>query len=373
MNKRVGACVGSLSGGILLLLAGLAIYGPGYITVQFANEELDPAWLRFVNKARADLQATGLDKTVALLDPMPKKYYEVTDILGLLYHNNPGVLRHLAVYPPFLNLGERQELKDIAQDKDYMDALQGKASLVTIVNHPTTQALINNPEIVDELLKLDLEDFRTYLEQSKSPKFDPLKILGRWELDGDQVIVNAKKKKPDISATELKALKQHVASISGGTTLKATTDNKLELMTKGSVFDFSKASLAMLAAPIMSAPSGPPKLGAYGVSGLSSAVRQRFATAPTSVDPGAGMTPDMRRRYNLPMAPPPTAPVVVPEPVPVKLEVRTYQGTWEGDGDNYQFKLRDDKGKEEAVDAMIEGGQLQFTVFGQQFVFVRQF
>src|SRR2546422_1728491 len=64
LNKRLGVCIGLAAGGAYTLLLGLVIYILGYLTVQVAAGDNDTAVLRYLNKARADLRATGLEKTI---------------------------------------------------------------------------------------------------------------------------------------------------------------------------------------------------------------------------------------------------------------------------------------------------------------------
>lgn len=383
--QRIGACVGLITGSVCLLALGRVIYTLGYLTVQMASSDNDPVWLRFLSQARTDLQSTGLDKTVAVFDHTPKKFYETSDIIGLLYNNNPGVLQPLAAYPPFLTWGERPEIQDIANDKEFMESLQGhKATLVDMINNPKTQALINNGEIVQQMFDLNLQDLREYLEKGISPLYAPYKILGRWELDADQVLLMKKKENPDISAKTLTALKNLLATMSAGTTLQATPDNKIVLVLKGMVSDLAQFSQPAAAATRGSAgPPRIPKLGASGVSGLSANLRQQVAGGRFGSSGGYGaggaMGPNMARRYGgvgpMAMAPPAAPAEAAPaegEPAPAKLETKSYQGTWEGEGEFYEIKMPGENGKEEVSNAVIDGDELILNKFGQRFVFVKQ-
>ncbi len=356
MNNRLGACIGLVTGAICLLLLCVQVYYIGYFTVQFANDDTDPAWLRYLNKARTDLAGSGLDRVASSFDPMPKKYYQVADLFGFIYRNNPAVMPRLTAYPPLMTVFERQDVKDMEQDKEYRESLQGKASLYDIVNSPRTQGFINSPDLVQQLSQLDLDDFATYLRSGKSPKYDPIKILGRWDLDTEQIIIMAKKKKPDITVPEIMALRKLLAMMSAGTTFQATTDNKLTLTLKGTVIDFDKLNqLRAAAAPPPVAQPRPPSLGAGGYSGIPANLRQRYA-----------------RTANPPPEPTP-APAAPAEPAPIKTEIKTFQGTWDGDGDNYSLTIQNDSGKTATTDATIEGDQLAFNAFGQPFVFLKQY
>ena len=360
LNQRAGAALGVLTGVVLVFWMGLAIYVPGYFSSQFANDA-DPAWLKALNSARQDMRATGFDRVVAPFDPAPKKFYEITDVLGLLYHNNPAVLQRLADYPPFMNLSERQDLKDMAADKDFMEALQGKVSLADIMIHPRIEGVVTATDLTQQLLAVDLKDFRTYLEKGTSAIYDPIKILGRWELDADQVVINARKKRPNITTKELKALRTVLSTMAAGTQLKATTDNKLTLVTKGLIVDMQKMAQQVQASQAAAAATTPRP----GTRGLG--------VAPSALAPAVRRSLDPRTdaRYGLAIPPPAAAPVSA-EPVPLKLETKTYEGSWEGDGESYTIKMKDEKGNETSSDGIVEGDYLVVTLFGQQLVFVRQ-
>jgi hypothetical protein len=260
-----------------------------------------------------------------------------------------------------MNLGERQDLKDMAGDKDFMEALQGKASLADLIKHPRIEGVVAAADLTQQLLTVDLKDFRVYLEKGTSAIYDPIKILGRWELDADQVVINARKKRPNISSKELKALRTVLSSMAAGTQLKATTDNKLTLVTKGLIVDLQKMAQQVQISQAAAAPR--PGTRGLGVapSALAPAVRRSLGN------------PAMDARYGLTTAPA-AAPAAAPssEPVPLKLETKTYEGTWEGDGESYAIKMKDDKGSETSSDGIVEGDYLVVTFFGEQLVFVRQ-
>ena len=87
LNKRIGAAFGLLIGTVYTILVGVFLYGPGYLTYQVATSG-DPGWLKFINYTRKSMEGSGLEKMAASLDPMPSKFYEVSDIIGL-FHKNP--------------------------------------------------------------------------------------------------------------------------------------------------------------------------------------------------------------------------------------------------------------------------------------------
>ena len=346
INQRLGACLGLATGAGYTLLIAVLIYGPGYLTVQLAVDEKDPGSLKLLNQLRADLHSSGLDKAAALFDPLPKRYYEVADFLGLLRHNYKAEIKaRIASYPPLFALSQRDDLKEITGDQDYLKLFDEQASLAEIASHPRTLSIINNAELSQELLKLNLKDFQIHLEKAQSPIFDSSKILGRWELDVDQVVILKKKTNPDISARELMTLKQVLSTMISVPILTATCDNKLIL--KGMV-DFAKLPKSL------------------DTNQPSASAR---ANAPGAATGRAAMDPAVARRYGInPGAQAADAPAA-PAPAPPRIEVRNLAGTWEGDADNYTLKFQGVGG---TTDATIEADEIHFTLYGQKLVFLKQ-
>jgi phosphate/sulfate permease len=328
VNKRLGVCIGLVMGTVWLLVIGLIIHVAGYLTIQVAADETSSPVLRYLNQAKYDLRSTGLEKSVAALDPMPPKYYEVADLLGLIYQN-PILQSRLSQYPPFLTLRERPEFQEIAKDKDFNSMLLSKVQVTEIVNNPKTQALINNQEITQELLQQDLKDLRQYLETGKSPKYDDEKILGRWKLDTYATVAQERRKKPDMSASEMTRLKKQINELMAGVSFVATTDNKATLTVEMS------EQMKQLA--------------------QAAATAQANRPAPPPVDPRyrQQQSPGARR--------PAPAPAPAPGPTPATVAPQlalSAQGTWERDGDKYLLKLQNERGRSQTMKAEADDEKL---------------
>ncbi|HOX04146.1 MAG TPA: CvpA family protein [Candidatus Paceibacterota bacterium] len=355
LNQRLGAGVGVAIGTVYLVLFGLFIYVPGYFTLQVAKDDADPGWLRFVNRARLDLQSTGLDRIVAPFDPAPKLYYEVADILGLMHKNMPNILTRMRDYPPFMTLGERQEFQDMAGDKDYMKLLRDRAGLAGVMPQERTIGFITNEPLIQELLQLDLKDVRAYLETGKSAKYDPIKLLGRWQMEPGEAIIMTRKSRTNINARELRALKTQMIAMAKGTRLKATHDGRVSLTIQKMVSNPASVALAQ--------PAGiPPQLQAQAATGRLGAP--------------SGMSAEMRRRYGLGAAEAPASapgqPQAALQAEPVQFETVEYSGTWDGEGSNYRFQLSS-KNQKISPAASIDSGFLIVNMPDQKLVFIRQF
>jgi len=292
MNSRIGACLGIPSAVLTLFFFSAAIYGPGYLSVQLSKDDADPFWLATLNKARQEMVGTGLDRVGAAWDPMPKKFYPIADLAGLLYHNMPGISDRLAEYPPFMTYNERQEFSDILGDKEFIDAISGKANLVDLAANARVLSLINSGEAQAEFSKLDLVDFRNFLDKGKSAKYDPLKVLGRWEMDPNPLIVAVRKSRTDLTPADLTAIRSMAAIMASNTKLKVTTDNKFALLMKGSLEDLKKVTAPKQVALVRPV--------ANPAAGMQPEQSQRLG-------PGSGLSAAARRRYgfNTPATPPP--------------------------------------------------------------------
>jgi hypothetical protein len=350
MNQRLGVIPGLLSALILLLVIGVFIYVSGYVTLTFAQEEGEPFSVRMVSALRKDMTSSGFDKVIAPLDPAPAKFYEVVDLAGFIYSNLPRIRERMANYPPFYAMMEQPEVQDFLSDKEYQDMLNKKALFVELFQNPRTTFLVVGLASMPHIQNLDLKDLRAYLEKGKSPKFDSLQILGTWELDVDQVIVQTKKAKPDITSSEMAALRKVLSALASGINIKAYYDNRLAFSIQPVIGDWEQMKRAAVA---LSAPPPPPPTAAE--------------EAPTM----RGIRPQDRARYGLPGGGATAQPT--PEaPPPVKLDPVIVQGTWEGEDDRYTIKLQDPKGNAQELNTRILADEMVISFAGQKLVFVKQ-
>jgi hypothetical protein len=268
---------------------------------------------------------------VAALDPAPQKYYAAADIVGLVY-NNPILTGRLSQYPPFLSLADKTEFQEIATDSDYNNMLLSKADFSDILSHPKTKAILQNPEILQELGNQDLSDLRQYLETGKSPKYDEIDILGRWKLDLYATIAQERKKNPNMSSAELIRLRRAMTEFMPMVTVVATPDHRVNF--KAELSEQTRQLMAQATAP-------PPEPSA--APGMSPEMARRYGRgAPPRPAPGAGAPQ--------PAAPNPAANLPAP--------VTSAQGSWEQDGHQYTLKLQNENGQEETVTATADDERL---------------
>ncbi|MBI2948211.1 MAG: CvpA family protein [Verrucomicrobia bacterium] len=346
MNKALGFCLGTAMAVVWLFVIGLVTHIAGYFAVQVVSDDTSSMTFRYLSRGKHDLRSTGLEKCVAGFDRMPANYYQICDIIGLIY-NNPILLNRVSQYPPFLSIGQRQEFQDIATDVEYNNLLLSKGDITQIISHPKTQSIIYNPEIVQELLQQDLGDFRHYLETGKSPKFDEEKILGRWDLDFYSTLVQERRKRPNLTASEMMKLKRNLTELLKSVTLMATTDNKVNLKVEMSdQFKQAAQAAAQAAAAAASAAQNSP-----GSSQMSPEMAQRYGLGRGR---GASTPPS-----GAPTAPPAAASVASREPA---QPLYSGQGSWQREGDKYQLKLQDERGRPLNGQAIAEEDKLTITM-----------
>jgi hypothetical protein len=208
VNRRAGISVGVIAACGWLLVFGIVIQAAGYLTTQVSGGEAEaqPAGLRYLNQAREELRDTGLEKLVLAFDPVPRSYYALADVLGLLYHN-PVLQARLAEYPGLLPLIEQPEVKALAEDKAFSELLLTRPDTRTLFNHPRVQAVLDSPEIVRLMAGLNPEDLLRFLETGVSPKYKDEVILGRWQFDPTASLSFEYRRTPQLTAPQIRQLK----------------------------------------------------------------------------------------------------------------------------------------------------------------------
>ncbi|MFM8878424.1 MAG: hypothetical protein ACKOKG_04715, partial [Verrucomicrobiota bacterium] len=228
MNQAIGLFVGLISGICVFFSVGNYVYRQGYLVAQVTGDNGEASQVRYIAQLRSEMESTGWARTFAAMDNSPAKYYEVSDILGIL-HANPLVQGRAENYPPFLALGSQQEFTEIGSDAEFLKLIQGKPALAAILNHPKAMAVINSPTLRETFSKVDLKDFRKYLETGISPRYEDEKILGRWRMAPGTVLTQLKRDRLNLSPAEMRAIRAAVTPILTGATLVAYTDGRFSI------------------------------------------------------------------------------------------------------------------------------------------------
>ncbi|HWN94518.1 MAG TPA: hypothetical protein VNT99_05770, partial [Methylomirabilota bacterium] len=229
MHRRVGACLGALNGTVYFVIIALMVSIFGYFTIQTGGGENESKVLSFLGKAAKDLQETRMDKVVAPFNPASEKYFDASDLAGLLYHNR-GLVDRLYNYPVFAAIAEEPAFKNLGQDRDLQRDIRGQMSLNAIFAHPKVQDVVsNNPSVVSNVLTMDFKDLKQYLETGVSPRFASEKILGNWAYDPLASVQLNRQLTPDVAASIWMRLQNELTNRFVNSAFTAFYDNKAKL------------------------------------------------------------------------------------------------------------------------------------------------
>jgi hypothetical protein len=228
LHHRLGFCVGLLNGALYCILIAAVIYPLSYWTFQFATPDKDPNSLWVLNRVGQDLQNSGFAKVARAIDPVPPVWYDSADLAGLIY-NNPLCEARLARYPAFLGLAERPEFVGIASDTQFTEARQRRMPIIEVFNHPKIQGILNNSELLGVIWSTvvpDMKDLTAYLDSGRSAKYDPERILGRWNFDVPFALTLYLRTKPNISSREMQKMREWFTATFSKTSFVARTDHQ---------------------------------------------------------------------------------------------------------------------------------------------------
>jgi len=227
MHRRVGAGIGALNGLIYFFIFALFIDAAGYVTIQTGGDESGSKVLWFITRAAQDLRDTHMDKVVGPFNPAPEKYYEVSDLLGTLYHNR-ALKGRVEEYPVFAAMADRPLFHDMASDAAFQKALDS-GTLEDLLENGKFQEAVTNAALYDEFTSVDLGDLKQYLETGVSPKFADQPILGRWAYDPNASIELNRALHRDIGASGWVRLRKELSERFRGALLSTFFNNKAVL------------------------------------------------------------------------------------------------------------------------------------------------
>ncbi len=251
LNLRLGLCLGLLNGAAYLILLAFLIYVPSYLTFQLASSDNDPRWMRVLNVMGRDLHATGFAKVARAIDSIPNVDFVMADLAALIYRNALLEAR-LASYPGFLGLGEQPEFQDLGNDKELMQSWAGMEPIMTLLENPKLQAIRSNPELLKSIwnaVEPELADVRTYLTSGRSPRYDAIKILGRWRFDANAAVNALRRAKPNISSMEMQKVRRILEATFSKTELLAKPDNQVTVK-NAPPLKFSPIAAAAVVPPV---------------------------------------------------------------------------------------------------------------------------
>ncbi len=228
LSHRLGLCLGLVNATLYIILLSFVIYTFGYWTVQLASDDRDPRLMRYLNRLAKDAQSSGFTKVARAVSPLPEIWYDAADLAGLIY-NNPLTEARLARYPAFLGLAERPEFQDMSSDPQFNELLLRPAPIMELLDHPKAQAVIENPDLLNLLwttVATDIKDVPSYLATGRSAKYDPEKILGRWNFNVNVTMALFRRARPNISSKEMLNWKRWMVSAFSKASFVAMTDHQ---------------------------------------------------------------------------------------------------------------------------------------------------
>jgi hypothetical protein len=338
MNQAIGLFVGLISGICVFFSVGNFVYRQGYLITQVTSDNGEATPVRYIAQLRGEMESTGWARTFAAMDNSPAKYYEVSDILGIL-HANPLVQGRAENYPPFLALGAQQEFAEIGSDAEFLKLIQSKPALSAMLNHPKAAAVLFSPTLRETFAKVDLKDFRKYLETGVSPRYEDEKILGRWRMDPGTVFTQLKRERLNLSPAEMRSIRAALGPILSGATLVAYTDGRFSI------------KIAPPAAPVAAANPEGGEAAAPSPAAAQNAYMARYGLRPSSAGTPA-----------VPAAQPKAAKVAkLPPGIEFIQGLKSFDGTWTRTDGRYMLGA-DVQGSKQSLDALVnETGRLTWS------------
>ena len=345
MNQAIGLFVGLISGICVFFSVGNFVYRQGYLITQVTSDNGEATPVRYIAQLRGEMESTGWARTFAAMDNSPAKYYEVSDILGIL-HANPLVQGRAENYPPFLALGAQQEFAEIGSDAEFLKLIQSKPALSAMLNHPKAAAVLFSPTLRETFAKVDLKDFRKYLETGISPRYEDEKILGRWRMDPGTVFTQLKRERLNLSPAEMRSIRAALGPILSGATLVAYTDGRFSIKI----------------APVAAANPEGGEAAAPSPAATQNAYMARYGLRPSSAGTPA-----------VPAAQPKAAKVAkLPPGIEFIQGLKSFDGTWTRTDGRYVLGA-ELEGSKQSLDALVNDtgrltwsfgtGEKKFTVY----------
>jgi hypothetical protein len=229
LNRRVGLSLGIANGLLYLIALTWIIYVFSYWTTQFESGAGDTRSFRVLNVLGRDLRASGFAKVATSVDRMPQPYYDLADLLGTLYHN-PECKEQLPFYPGLMPLLERQEFKDLLNDKDLNQLWSNSVPVQALLGNPKVEALLLNQgqlKVLKDTVMPDLRDLHTFLTTGVSPKYSMETILGYWSVNAAACLPALVASKPPPTVSQMVALRRSLPPVFEGSILVAMPDHKV--------------------------------------------------------------------------------------------------------------------------------------------------
>lgn len=275
MNTRVGLALGVLNGVLCLGIILAFFYAVGYPIMLSQPTSSAPALYKMAGSMRSALKESGFEKFAAAMDRTPEKFYQGSDIIGMMY-SNPQLQGRMMHYPLFLSLSGTPEFVKLLAGPETKQILDNKAPITRWLDTNSMRLLKNN-FIKSQLKQVDTADLLEFCKTGKSAKYDSELVIGVWEINLAPTISAVKQNHPDVTPPTLLQLKRLMSKLAFDLVLVNTPDGQMFL--RGKQLEFNQVRGLLEAKWI-------PKPNAPQVDGWQ-------PPPPTAPDSGPGAAPSL--------------------------------------------------------------------------------
>ncbi|MGD0745510.1 MAG: CvpA family protein [Verrucomicrobiota bacterium] len=205
LNRRLGLCLGALSGTAYFMLICFVLFNLSYWTVQIASSDAQTWTTRLINRLGRDLESSGMSKAARAIAALPESYYKTADLAGLLCQN-PQLDGRLTRYPAFLSLLERDDFKQLGGDSTLTGAFQERVPFAQVFSDPQVQNILQNHDLINAvwgIVQTNMDDLTVYLKTGRSPRYDSEKMLGFWNFNTASTVALLPIAQPKISPAQM--------------------------------------------------------------------------------------------------------------------------------------------------------------------------
>lgn len=228
LNLSLGGCLGVINGTAALVLISFVLFNLTYWTVQVAPSQEEPKTTRILNELGEGMQSTGFDKPARAVGSVPDSYYTMANFAGLLAQN-PDLGPRLADYPAFISLTERSDVQQLEQESSLEAAWKQGTPLWPFMDDSQVQSMLKDTNLTSTvwtIIQTNMDDLTGYLTTGKSPKYDPIKIVGHWSFDLIPALADYREANPKITANDMRDLRALWSNAFAATTFVAGTDGQ---------------------------------------------------------------------------------------------------------------------------------------------------
>ena len=230
LDSRLGISVGVLNGALYFILVSFVIFNLSYWTAQAASDSKEPSIVtRLVNQMGHDLESTGIARSAAAVRTLPPDYYRFADLTGLLLQN-PKLGNRFATYPGLTSLWQRDDMQSLVGDGAITGGLSSDATLGDFLNEQPMQDFLKNKDLVKTVtgaIKDNWDDLTNYLQTGVSAKYKDQKFLGTWQFNIDVSAAWFRQGQPNLTPTEMAAVRALWSKGYSQTTLLFTGDGQV--------------------------------------------------------------------------------------------------------------------------------------------------